>query len=806
MADLSVALVLKAIDKMTAPLAAVSSKMKAFGQAALKVGENWKEVGEKVTAAGEKVAAFAEKAKALIDSILEPADALEEAMADLGSAFPDAKMAAALDNVRKASLAWSSQHTQSAAEYVAAAKLMLQAGIAEASAVEATNVALRLATATKTEAGAATRTLTVLYNQLADKTKDPVAELNRLSDALTRAKQLFPTLDVAALTDPLKEALPAAKNAGVAFEQLIATLGQLNKAGLQGGEAGAALAKIIQSLAPASKALGFSLVKTADGGLDLVATLKQIEAKFGSIDRMSPETKAKLEQAFGPDVWKALTGLLGQTGDLEQALDKIKNSSNASAIAQQKLEATRAAQAKISQQAIDALKVELAAGLAPALEQLVPITREAIAGITDFVKANPELVQMGGKILLIVAAVASVVGPLMIAGGAVMGFAGFLMTLVPALVAATLGAASFAAALLANPITWIVLALVALAAVIYIYWEPISAFFLDLWETIGAAFRYAAAVATAVWEAASGAVSDVFEEIRLAFSESFIGGVHKALHLFNPAAILTRIFLAVLPILAAVWKDVRGQIYAVADEVHTAVATWWNGVLKSMHAAGAAVRAVLKAAWESVRNDLYEAFDSMGMWLEQTFVVGIKNDFAEVVDFVSSFSLADAGENIVNTLIDGMKRAAEKPAEVMKGITSKIRDYLPFSPAKEGALRDLHRVRLVETVAESMSPKPMVSAIEGVTKEAYATFAAPPGPELAPFPDSVRAMSTGAAAGPSSGAGASGPISIEINIHSAAGESNVDALEAWLANPTNTRKLARAAMRGAALEQRAEFA
>ncbi|NTV25488.1 MAG: phage tail tape measure protein [Chlorobiaceae bacterium] len=74
-----------------------------------------------------------------------------------------------------------------------------------------------------------------------------------------------------------------------------------------------------------------------------------------------------------------------------------------------------------------------------------------------------------------------------------------------------------------------------------------------------------------------------------------------------------------------------------------------------------------------------------------------------------------AGAKIVTMLFDGIKSMAMKPVEAIKDIVQKIRNHLPFSPAKVGPLRDLHRIRLVETIAETMKPGPMVKAMRTAT-------------------------------------------------------------------------------------------
>ena len=43
------------------------------------------------------------------------------------------------------------------------------------------------------------------------------------------------------------------------------------------------------------------------------------------------------------------------------------------------------------------------------------------------------------------------------------------------------------------------------------------------------------------------------------------------------------------------------------------------------------------------------------------------------------------------------------PVELVKNMLQKVRNLLPFSPAKDGPLKDLHRVRIVETLTETIT-------------------------------------------------------------------------------------------------------
>lgn len=98
----------------------------------------------------------------------------------------------------------------------------------------------------------------------------------------------------------------------------------------------------------------------------------------------------------------------------------------------------------------------------------------------------------------------------------------------------------------------------------------------------------------------------------------------------------------------------------------------------------------------------------------------VKQKFNDFISFVRSIpsKMFEAGKNIVKSIWEGIKAFANKPIDAIKGIVKKIRDHLPFSPAKEGPLRDIHKIRLIETIAESMKPGPMVKAMRVTTAAA----------------------------------------------------------------------------------------
>lgn len=110
-------------------------------------------------------------------------------------------------------------------------------------------------------------------------------------------------------------------------------------------------------------------------------------------------------------------------------------------------------------------------------------------------------------------------------------------------------------------------------------------------------------------------------------------------------------------------------------------------------------------------------------WVTRMFFAGwtaIKGYFQQGVDWITGIasSMYNAGANIINSIWDGMKSVINKPLEAMSNLTTKMREYLPFSPAKAGAFRDLHKVKIVETIASAIKVNPLTTQMGNVMAQA----------------------------------------------------------------------------------------
>lgn len=91
-------------------------------------------------------------------------------------------------------------------------------------------------------------------------------------------------------------------------------------------------------------------------------------------------------------------------------------------------------------------------------------------------------------------------------------------------------------------------------------------------------------------------------------------------------------------------------------------------------------------------------------------------------------SYKDSGGNIVKAIGDGIKAAAHVPIDLIRNMVTKIRRFLPFSPAKEGPLKDLNRIRFVQTLAESIdNPNTLIAVVRRMAGKALNVLMQPGG-------------------------------------------------------------------------------
>jgi hypothetical protein len=120
------------------------------------------------------------------------------------------------------------------------------------------------------------------------------------------------------------------------------------------------------------------------------------------------------------------------------------------------------------------------------------------------------------------------------------------------------------------------------------------------------------------------------------------------------------------------------------DEIKAWTTKTWN-----------AVATVLKTVWNDIKRAIAEKVVEV--------YSKVKEYFNKAVDFVESIDLYESGKKIIKSAIDGILSMKNKVSGAVNTIAGMIRDFFPFSPAKEGPLSTLHRLDFAGPVTDSIA-------------------------------------------------------------------------------------------------------
>lgn len=251
---------------------------------------------------------------------------------------------------------------------------------------------------------------------------------------------------------------------------------------------------------------------------------------------------------------------------------------------------------------------------------------------------------------------------------------------------------SFTAALLANPITWIVIAVIALIAGIILLWKN--------WDKVSAWVK-------GVWNAAVEKVIGVFNWLKdiLADTPNWLLGIISA---FMP-------FIGIPLLIIKNWDVIKEFFANLWDSVKSA----FTGALNKFSEMPGWVQVVLGALAPFITIPM-SIIQNWGTIKE--FFVNTWNSIKTGFDtFFNSFipNLITSGKKIMSTLAEGIKSAAGEPVKALKSGFQKMRQLLPFSDAKEGPLSQLtlSGSRIFTTIGDGM--KKSMDVPKTVTDSAF---------------------------------------------------------------------------------------
>lgn len=466
------------IDQVTRPLRGITSQMQTTMDAGRRGMSNMVTGGAGLVASGMA-----------IQSALMPAIEMDRKMGEVASLGVTDD---ALKQLQNTALEFSAEYGKSATDFVAAS-YDIQSAIAGLDGNELsqfTKASGVLAAATKADTGTITNYMGTMYgifkNQANDMGKGEWVE--QVAGMTASAVQMFKTTG-SEMSSAFTSIGAEATSFGIGMNEQMAILGTL-QATMSGSEAGTKYRAFLNGAAKAQDALNLSFTDSQGQMLPMIEILEQLKGRYG--DTIDVAESAELAKAFGT---KEATGmiklLMADTDGLAQSIESLGQTQGMGKA--EEMAAKMTDQWQRMEATFFAVRVAVFGAILPAINSVVGAMADGTMVIVGWVKEFPLLGEILGWVAIagisfgaVVAglSLAMGIGQMMSAGWAIT--TGVLGNAFKVLRATTLlmttSVWAFTTALLASPITWVAVALAALASGIYIAiygWDEFKASFGD---------------------------------------------------------------------------------------------------------------------------------------------------------------------------------------------------------------------------------------------------------------------------------------------------------------------------------------
>ncbi len=718
MADLTVALVLKAVDRLSGPLKRVSRsvgqlareagrsarEMRRAGAASRRMAEDERRVRRETERATKAVQRQAEALKRLarmreqaarrmrerglalagklatggaaatagaygIRRLVEgPVDALrrvEQAkgeLATLGVKNMRAWLDAAREAQRRIAGMWAADFLRAGYDIKSALS-----NLTDEAAASMTTAVAWTAKATKASAEEMAPLFAAAYGTFKRqfKSMSDAQFGNMTAGMVAAAVRAFKTTG-SAMRQALQSAGPGAANAGMGMAQQFAVLGMMQQV-MEPGMAGTALKAYAAKAAEAEqrfrkKKLRIRLLDKHGMLRDVADVLADMRKAFGKV--LDAREKAVIQKAFGSEEAVRLIEVLwGQEKALRanaEAMRKAAAGGRQTAITMAMLgQRNLDARLALLAQKWDLLKQQLGEAFAPALNWLIPKVAALIDGISQWLKANPKLAATVGGVVIGLGALLAVIGPLM------MGLASLVGTVTMAAFAFRL----FRAASLRGMAAEILNVGAAMSSVARKRWRLPRL----MWRAAIAPLRWAAFIPRLAWRGFVPALrwgAGLISRIPwLAVAGRLSWGA-----LIRP---LSWVALRAIPVIG--WAALAGEL--IWDLLIKPLG-WDKYIWQGLDAAWNWVRARTTAAWEAAKAALGQIDWS------RVALFGLPGAVAEIVRVFTGIDLGAIGRRIIDSLLAGMQAAWATVKSWASGAASWLRgiwDGIRSGAAKLGA-------------------------------------------------------------------------------------------------------------------------
>lgn len=591
----------------------LGSQMQAAGAHIKEVGNNISGLGEKVTGVGDKVSALGGKMTATITMpVVAGGTAAVKEATDYSSALAKLSTIAdttqtPLDDLDSSIMALSDSTGMGAAEIAEASYQAISAGQSTKDAVGFVEQANVLARAGFTSMSTATDTLTTALNAYGLSAD----QVSSVSDKLITTQNLGKTT-VDELGASMGKVIPTAAMYGVNLDQLSAAYITTTKNGIGTAESTTYINGMLNELGKSGSTTsdilkektGKSFSELMNSGYNLSDVLQIVQ------DEADSSGKSLADMFGSQEAAKAAATIIQHTNDFTGAIKELESSTGTAQKAFDTLEASDPSiQFEKTKTAIQNCAISIGQILMPIVQQIAGKIQELVQKFRDL---DPETQQQ----IVMIAAIAAAIGPLIVvigtlisSVGKIITFGGQIVSLVGSITTWMGTASTFITGTMIPAITGVVTAigpfLLIAAAVIAVITAIIVV--IKNWDAI-------VEVAQFVWESFCEKVSQLVTAFKEFFTSAF-----QAIGSF-----FTGIWNGIVSVATNAWSSIRNVFSTVGSFFTGIFQQAWNGITSIFNRLGG----FFSGVWNSVTG----IFKSAGMAIGNAISGAVKT----AVNFVLS--------------------------------------------------------------------------------------------------------------------------------------------------------------------------
>lgn len=495
--------------------------------------------------------------------------------------------------------------------------------------------------------------------------------------------------EVADMGEAMKYIAPVANAMGISLEESAAAIGIMSDAGIKGSQAGTSLRGALSRLAKPTDPMIAKMDELGLSFYDAEGNMKSLKDQVGMLQQafkgLTPEQQQNaLVTLYGQE---SLSGMMALIDKGPDSLGKLTNSLKDSNGAADEMARTMQDNMKSSIEqmlgSFESAAIVIQGIIAPAIRGVA----DTIGGLVQKFVDAPEPIQ---KMVLVIAGLVAAIGPLLFIGGSmIVWFAklkvavGFLSTSFPAL------GGVFTA--LTGPVGIVIGIIALLVGAFVIAWNTSEGFrnaVTAIWESIKNTISFAVQTVSNTITRIFGSVVQWWkannEEIAAAVNAIWNGKIGQFIR--NAMGVIKGVIVGV-------WTAIKG----ITEGVWTAISAVIEGALRVIQGLIKFVLGVLSGDWSMAWEGMVEAASGILYGLGGLVVGALEAVIGVVKGFWSVFK--NAGWNLVKMIADGIWSAISLPVKAIKSVVSKVRRFLPFSPAKEGPLSDLDQLNFGGTIS-----------------------------------------------------------------------------------------------------------